>query len=271
MYDDEYGMVSVFAIKENPSDYMDLVDGTCPFIVMDMAIESNVNFVFLPKFLQTFSSHGLFERALLTVPVVGGIPEYAMSSKDQPWLFLSIYRCKAFLYEPLDFPLEHNTWFQLTPHILHLNPSCHRRTPNSANHDHAIQLFLQVNLNANVNLIKNNAYLLHNNPSNADKWNVLNWKLSPLNKWNCLIYVVATCPACQEASVKMKNLLHPKIFPEQDVDRAEKRQLPNHQQQVHCVPNPQLPIGYLLPVVVQHKIHASSTPKSLKPKKLEKY
>ncbi|KAF4361618.1 hypothetical protein F8388_007634 [Cannabis sativa] len=43
----------------------------------------------------------------------------------------------------------------------------------------------------------------------------------------------------------------------------EKRQLPNHQQQVHCVPKPQLPIGYLLPVVVQHKIHASSTPNNI--------
>lgn len=80
-----------------------LVYGACSFIVMDVAVKRNIHFVFLPKSLQTFPSHGLFKCALQPIPVVGGIPEHPMGNKDQPRLLLPIHRCKAFLNEPVLF------------------------------------------------------------------------------------------------------------------------------------------------------------------------
>lgn len=80
-----------------------LVDWAWPFIVMDMAVEGNVNLVLLPKFLQTIPSHRLFICALLAVPVIRWISKDTMSGKDQPRLPMSIYRCKALLNKPVLF------------------------------------------------------------------------------------------------------------------------------------------------------------------------
>lgn len=76
-----------------------LINGACPFVVMDMAIKSNIYFVSLPKFLQTFPSHGLFKWPFRPIVKVRGISKHTMSSKDQPRLFLSVYCCKAMLNE----------------------------------------------------------------------------------------------------------------------------------------------------------------------------
>jgi hypothetical protein len=68
-----------------------LVNGACPFIVMDMAEKCNVHPVLLPKLLQAHPSHGIFKCATLGIPISGGISKSTMRSKDQPWLFPSIY------------------------------------------------------------------------------------------------------------------------------------------------------------------------------------
>lgn len=79
--------------------YSYLVDGACPFIVMDMAVKCNVYLVLLPKFLQAFPSHRLFKCTPLTIPFVRRITKDTMSCKDQPRLLLSIHRCKTILDE----------------------------------------------------------------------------------------------------------------------------------------------------------------------------
>lgn len=72
-----------------------LVDWAGPLIVVNMPIECNVHFIFLPELLKAIPSHGLFEGALCSIIRARWITEHTMSSKYQPWLFLPIYRGKA--------------------------------------------------------------------------------------------------------------------------------------------------------------------------------
>lgn len=80
-----------------------LINWTCSFVVMDMAIEGNINPILLPEILKAFPSHRLLKWALRCIPVIGRVAEHTMSSEYQPRLFLSICWCKALLYESVLF------------------------------------------------------------------------------------------------------------------------------------------------------------------------
>lgn len=76
-----------------------LVNWTCPFIVVCMAIDGNVNLVLLPKFLKTLPSHGFPKRSRISIKGSRRVTQYPVCKEDQPWLLLSINRCKAVLDE----------------------------------------------------------------------------------------------------------------------------------------------------------------------------
>lgn len=63
-----------------------------------MAKKCYIHLVFFPKLLQAFPSQELFMVSQGIVEI-RRIAKDAMSCKNQPWLFPSVSRCKAFLNE----------------------------------------------------------------------------------------------------------------------------------------------------------------------------
>nr|GME19822.1 Os08g0530801 [Ipomoea batatas] len=84
---DGAGVVRGFVV-----DALVLVDRAGAFVVVDMAVESHVNFVLLPQPLQMLPPHGLLERPFSGVPVVRGVTKHAVGGEDEPWSLVAVGR-----------------------------------------------------------------------------------------------------------------------------------------------------------------------------------
>jgi len=88
-------------IENGNGRHTHLVDGACPFIAVDVAIEGEVDLVLLPELLQRFPPHGLLERALRFVVGAGRVAENTVREEDEPSLLLPVHRRQALLDEPV--------------------------------------------------------------------------------------------------------------------------------------------------------------------------